>query len=297
MTDASYRVHWRTDLPPPDAASGLQVSPLAEGASSRPDAVVYSADDEAGRRALLQRPDLLQSAFDLPVVVIAPLASPAERMALLDLGVQEVLEDAQPAALYRAIAHAVRRKQVEQSLRRAYSTDLATGLPHQTQLLEHMSQLIALREREPAPMVLIMLRIEGLAQAAGRLGDEAANILRRKLAVRLRSGLRASDVVAATGPETFGVLLGHIEAASDGETVVHKLMQVLAQPFQVAGRSCTVKVAAGIACFPEHGTDARELLHRATAQAATLAAMGGEGIASAFDRLAGAAANDDTGPV
>ena len=34
--------------------------------------------------------------------------------------------------------------------RKAYATDLETGLPHQQQLIEHMSHLLALREREPA---------------------------------------------------------------------------------------------------------------------------------------------------
>jgi hypothetical protein len=37
-------------------------------------------------------------------------------------------------------------------------------------------------------MALIVLRIEGLAATEARLGTESANVLRRKVAVRLRSG-------------------------------------------------------------------------------------------------------------
>jgi diguanylate cyclase (GGDEF)-like protein len=157
-----------------------------------------------------------------------------------------------------------------------------------------MSQLLALRERDPAPMVLIVLRVEGLAGTAARLGIEAGNILRRKVAVRLRGGLRASDVVAATGPDSFGILLGHIEAPSDGERVAAKLVQVLKQPFQVAGQSCTVAVAVGVAHYPEHGTDATALLQRAAAQAASAAVMGQEGFAVHAERAPAAAANDES---
>ena len=52
------------------------------------------------------------------------------------------------------------------------------------------------REREPAPMALVVLRIEGLATAASRLGPESANVLRRKVAVRLRANLRPIGLLA-----------------------------------------------------------------------------------------------------
>jgi diguanylate cyclase (GGDEF)-like protein len=198
---------------------------------------------------------------------------------------------------WRALRHAVERKRVERSARTAYATDLATGLPHEAQLLEHMAQLLALREREPAPMVLLALRIEGYAQAAARLGGEAGNVLRRKVAVRLRSGLRASDVVAAVGPEVFGVLLGHVDAKGDGERVAAKLVRALQQPIVVAGQPCAVAASIGLAIYPDHGKDALSLLQRAVSQAASVAvgAAGPGGVvpSAAMPGRSGAAANDE----
>ncbi|MGD9833463.1 MAG: GGDEF domain-containing protein, partial [Piscinibacter sp.] len=57
---------------------------------------------------------------------------------------------------------AVERRRIEREARQAYATDLATGLPHRQQLVEHMSHLIALRERQPAPMAVLVLRVEGV---------------------------------------------------------------------------------------------------------------------------------------
>ena len=211
------------------------------------------------------------------------------------MGVQDVLLSREPAVVHRALRLAVVRKSQDKAARLAYATDLATGLPHQAQLLEHVSQMIALRSREPAPLVLIVLRIEGLRHTAHRLGQEAAHIQRRKLAVRLRGALRASDVVASTGPDTFGVLVGHVDAAADGQRVVAKLMQAWKWPVQVAGQGCEVAVAAGLACWPEHGRDPVDLLRRAHAQAASEAAMGPEGYGSLVERGFSLAANDDQG--
>ncbi|MBK7278067.1 MAG: diguanylate cyclase [Rubrivivax sp.] len=276
------------------AANGWTVTQAETAANAALcDAVLLSAPTRQALAELRQQPALAQAAFDSAVVVLAGEADEEIEADLLRLGVEAIVPPGDAAVVLRAIRHAVERKRLERATRTAYATDLATGLPHQAQLLEHMTQLLALREREPAPMVLIVLRVEGYAGAAARLGSEAANILRRKVAVRLRSALRASDVVAAMGPDAFGVLLGHVESPGDGERVAAKLVRSLQQPFMVAGQPCAVAAAVGLAHTPEHGKDAESLLQRASAQAGSLATLGRDGFAASTERGPGRAANDD----
>lgn len=276
------------------AANGWTVTQAETAANAALcDAVLLSAPTRQALAELRQQPALAQAAFDSAVVVLAGEADEEIEADLLRLGVEAIVPPGDAAVVLRAIRHAVERKRLERATRTAYATDLATGLPHQAQLLEHMTQLLALREREPAPMVLIVLRVEGYAGAPARLGSEAANILRRKVAVRLRSALRASDVVAAMGPDAFGVLLGHVESPGDGERVAAKLVRSLQQPFMVAGQPCAVAAAVGLAHTPEHGKDAESLLQRASAQAGSLATLGRDGFAASTERGPSRAANDD----
>ena len=228
------------------------------------------------------------------VVVIESDSEPLQLQQLMQAGVQDVLPaaDAHGARLALALTLAIARKRMDIATRRAYATDLSTGLPNHPQLLEHMTHLLALREREPAPMALIVLRVHGLAATEDALGMEAANVLRRKAAVRLRSGLRASDVVASIGVDAFAVLLAWIDAPADSERVAAKLAQSLALPFKVAGRDQGLGVATGLAKYPEHGKDAETLLRRALAQAVQMATVGGPLVAQAADRGPAAAAND-----
>jgi len=273
---------------------GLCVGPLPAGAEpAQYDAVVLCAQTESELQDSAAMVKLQHLALDAAVLVLAPGLSDARALMLLRAGVQDVLTDAQPEQVARAIRFSVERKRQERSARLAYATDLATGLPHQDQLLEYVSQLIALRAREPAALVLIVLRTEGLLRVAGQLGGEGAQVLRRKLAVRLRAALRASDVVASIGPDMFGVLLGHVDSAADGHKVVGKLVQSLQQPLQLAGQQFDVAVAAGLAQWPEHGRDPVELLQRAKAQAASIAAMGRQGYGTRVERSSGPAANDE----
>lgn len=239
---------------------------------------------------------LSHAVLDTAVVAVLPEApDEALQSQLLERGVQDVVVPLDPPAdaLRRRLEVAVQRKAIDRAARKAFATDLATGLPNHGQLLEHMTHLLALREREPAPMAVIALRIEGLAAVREAYGLESANVLRRKVAVRLRAGLRASDVVASIGNDAFVVLLAWIDAAADGQRVAAKLVQSLRQPFSVAGSDLAVAVNAGLALYPEHGKTADALLRRSVGQASSLASMGGEGLGGRIERDGPAAAAND----
>jgi diguanylate cyclase (GGDEF)-like protein len=258
-------------------------------AAERFDAVLLATRTPDARK-LLSWPALSQATSE-PALLVLTVDEPGAELTtlLVRQGVQDVLplsidpEDALP----RAIRLAVERKSQDRLARKAYATDLTTGLPNQSQLLEHLSQLIALREREPAPMALLALRIEGLGDAQARLGSEPARVVRRKIAVRLRAALRASDVVASLSPDAFAVLLPRFHDVRDAEHVAAKLASALRAPFMIAGHHVALAAACGVAHYPGDGKDAAALLRRAMGLAASAPA---EGVAGAYSQAT--AAND-----
>jgi len=119
--------------------------------------------------------------------------------------------------------------------------------------------------------------------------------LRRKVAVRLRGSVRASDVVAAIDDVSFAVLLGSLLSAADGERVGAKLAQLLMEPFMVSGTSAAVAVAVGIGQYPQDGVQPDVLLRKATEMALDTPAQGRLGMAN-FEETGGrpsSAANDE----
>jgi predicted signal transduction protein with EAL and GGDEF domain len=123
-------------------------------------------------------------------------------------------------------------------------------------------------------MALLVLRIEGLGLAQVRHGADAAHVLRRKLGVRLRAGVRASDVVAALGDDSFGVLLAALLAPADAPRVGAKLLAALNAPLKIAGQDVAIAVALGIAQYPQDGVQPDALLRRAAGLAASAPAQG-----------------------
>ena len=260
------------------------------------DAVVIALQADQTLASLAAWPGLSRAVLDAAVIVLVPdEPGIADALRLIHLGVQDVLPRAraEPQDLGRALRLAVERKRVERAARKAYATDLATGLPNHAQLMEHMTHLLALREREPAAMAVLAVRLEGLASTEARLGSEASNVLRRKAAVRLRSGLRASDVVASVGADCFAVLLAWIDDQAAADGVAAKLAASLRRPFSVAGQELTLGISVGVGQYPAHGKDADGLLRRALAHAAGAAPVGASVQGLRAERRDHPAANDE----
>jgi diguanylate cyclase (GGDEF)-like protein len=250
---------------------------LATRAARDFDAVLIDVDRLADARALVRT--LARGAAVLLVTAVDDAESAIE---WTRQQTQDLLAPADLASplLARRVRAAIERKRIEREIGKAYATDLATGLPHRQQLVEHMSQLLALREREPAPMAAVVLRVEGFSTTEARLGARAADSLRRKIAVRLRAAVRASDVVAALDDESYAVLLGSLLAPADAERVAAKLAQLMMEPFSVGGVGVGVAVAVGIGQYPADGIQPEPLLRKAIGMALDEPAQGRIGMAN-----------------
>jgi len=303
-------------VPVPDFVSGSILRILAVATAAR--AAGFAIDESAGWAAAIERL-AADDGFDAVLVdgdaapaTAAEIAAVAERAALLVVVVEPDAEHASGwlrggaddvigrdeltgVVGWRRVRFAVERRRRRELRRSAHSTDPGTGLPHRQQLVEHLSHLLALREREPAPMAVLGFRVEGLRPRGAGAESTDFETLRRKIAVRLRAGVRASDVVAAAGDETFAVLLGSILNGADADRVAAKLVAALVAPFTIATVDRSVAVAVGIAQYPGDGRDAERLLRRALALAAAAPATSAAGPAAVRDADGSqrAAANDE----
>ena len=278
-----------------DAPAVVRVASLAEAAHAlRGEPAVDALVAVAGLAEPIDEFAALASRAAL--IVVGDAMGEADALEWLRRGADDVIErDDFVAATrcWRRIRFAVERRRVRDARQHPYSTDLATGLPHRQQLLEHLSQLLALREREPAPMAVLALRTETAGGAS--LGDDGAATLRRKAAVRLRAGVRSSDVVAAADDDAFVVLLGAVLTPADAVQVASKVVASLLEPFVVGGATVSLAVAVGIAHYPEDGSQADKLLRRALALAAVAPPVLQDGRMTVGDAYGGkrSAANDD----
>ena len=141
--------------------------------------------------------------------------------------------------------------------------DPLTGLYNRRGTLDVLDQLlVAADEQRPVGLLFCDLdRFKAVNDALGhRGGDRFISII----ADRLLRSLDAGSIAGRMGGDEFVVVMpGH--AVEGAAAVANRLVGVLAQPVHAEGRDVPSSVSIGVACAPEHGVSASELLRHANA--------------------------------
>ncbi|MBK5967030.1 hypothetical protein CCR95_23915 [Thiocystis minor] len=91
------------------------------------------------------------------------------------------------------------------------------------------------------------------------LGEAGGDLLLTRLAQRLRELVAKQDAVARVGGDEFALMLRAPRMAEAVDRFESILLH-LRRPFQVDQGETILTFSSGIACFPEHGIDANQLL-------------------------------------
>jgi diguanylate cyclase (GGDEF)-like protein len=143
--------------------------------------------------------------------------------------------------------------------------DSLTALPNRALLEEHLRLALARARRDGAGVALLHLGLDGFKLVNDSLGHGAGDELLRRVAIRLRESVRATDLLARTAGDEFLLLLADVEddPVPIAEHVAGGIAAVLAEPFHVAGAELPVAASIGIAAAPGGATDVETLLNQA----------------------------------
>jgi len=184
-------------------------------------------------------------------------------------------------------AVAVRNAMLHDELRYRVLHDELTGLPNRSLLLDRIDQAVATARRNGGSPAVLFMDLDGFKDVNDNLGHSAGDRLLVEVARRLSGTLRASDTVARLGGDEFVVLLG--APASEPERVAAKLLDVLREPFEIAGSEHPpVRVSASVGIATGTDADAEELLRRADV-ALYAAKAGGRDRSQAYEPAMGSA--------
>ena len=142
------------------------------------------------------------------------------------------------------------RRQVEQELRHQASHDPLTGLPNRAVLSQTLDLVIGRRAEVGAGVALLMCDVDHFKAVNDTYGHAVGDALLVEVAQRLRSSVRADDVVARISGDEFVILLRDADAAAVG-TVCERLMSNVGAPLPVADHGAlsavTPSLSVGVA--------------------------------------------------
>ena len=138
--------------------------------------------------------------------------------------------------------------------------DSLTGLPNRVLILDRVDQAMARSRRDHVDMALFFIDLDGFKDVNDNLGHKIGDDLLRSVAARFTGTLRESDTVARLGGDEFVVLAEGMALAAGPELVAERLLEVLAEPFELSGPSpsqipVSVSASIGIAVGPRESSE------------------------------------------
>jgi diguanylate cyclase (GGDEF)-like protein/PAS domain S-box-containing protein len=229
--------------PVPAEARGI----YARGAAAAP----LAADDDAGRLLI----DLGFRSFWIGVIHDASTDGPnLGAIVVLRRDVDDpddtALRQLEQAATVAAIA--VERNDAQAQLAHQANHDALTGLPNRKVVLERLRTLDGRRNRRGGPdTALLFLDIDRFKVLNDSVGHDAGDRLLVELGARLQAAVRPGDLVARFGGDEFVMVCDSLDGGRAAFELGRRVLDVVRQPFDVAGAELVVTASIGIAIVDE----------------------------------------------
>jgi diguanylate cyclase (GGDEF)-like protein/PAS domain S-box-containing protein len=155
------------------------------------------------------------------------------------------------------------KKKSEELIWRQANFDTLTGLPNRDMFRDRLGQEVKKTVRANLPLALLLVDLDQFKEVNDTLGHAMGDMLLKEAARRIGACVRESDTVARLGGDEFTIILSEISGNSHVEAVAQKVIEKLAEPFQLGREIAYVSASIGITLYPNDATDIEVLMKNA----------------------------------
>ena len=156
---------------------------------------------------------------------------------------QQVIASGGWVATYEDVSE---RRVAEARLAHMARHDLLTGLANRLLFSEHVQAAFARGHRDGSSAMLC-LDLDRFKAVNDTLGHPAGDALLRAVAERMRACTREGDLVVRLGGDEFAVVQAAASQPTEATALARRLIEVLGEPFEIAGQRVEIGVSVGIA--------------------------------------------------
>ncbi|NCZ89492.1 MAG: GGDEF domain-containing protein, partial [Actinobacteria bacterium] len=155
------------------------------------------------------------------------------------------------------------KKEADETIWRQANFDILTGLPNRRMLRERLEHEIRQADRGRCSIGVLLIDLDHFKEINDTLGHLVGDDLLVEAARRISACTRESDTVARLGGDEFIVILTRLQDPRHAEAVAAKIIERLAEPFQLGDSVGYVSASAGITLYPQDAREVEDLLKSA----------------------------------
>lgn len=155
------------------------------------------------------------------------------------------------------------RRQAEEQVRHLAAHDPLTGCLNRVSLDHQLGLILSDAERLKMTVAVLFVDLDHFKPINDEHGHSIGDELLKVLALRIRSTVRATDLVARIGGDEFVVVLAPVEGAEAACDIARALGRAVSEPVNLGSLALTTTASIGVALFPHQGLTQAALTERA----------------------------------
>lgn len=200
-----------------------------------------------------------------PIVVLSGEGDEDFAIEILNRGVQDYLVkwEGDGRTILRAIRYAIERKRSEERLSFLAQYDPLTEIPNRRHFQDQLERASTRARRGNKQIGLLFFDLDHFKTVNDTLGHQAGDVLLGMVVERLKTCVRAGDLLARLGGDEFAVMLEDIEGPLAAEAVAKNILSVFEKSFTLGSRDISITASVGITIYPNDTNDPMTLLNNA----------------------------------
>jgi diguanylate cyclase (GGDEF)-like protein len=141
--------------------------------------------------------------------------------------------------------------------------DPLTGIANRKVLQAELEAALSTATADGTSVGLLLIDLDHFKEINDTLGHHAGDVVLCEVASRLNANVSPGDLVARLGGDEFAILLRHLPDQPHAELEGRRILSALCRPVHHTTYKLAVGGSIGVACYPDDGVNADDLLRRA----------------------------------
>lgn len=144
-------------------------------------------------------------------------------------------------------------------LEKMSNQDPLTRLANRRFFRDYLNNVLYKAAVRQTPFSIIYIDLDGFKPINDRLGHDVGDEVLKTLAQRISEAVRTADLVARLGGDEFAIIVDGTDSQA-AQPVANKVLAAIQRPILHKQEQLHLSASLGIAAYPEHSTDASQLI-------------------------------------